>query len=92
MPNTFLQAWARGIPAVGFVDTGSRHAGRPLYPVAQDAPGAAAEIERLLGEREHWQEASRRSREYFAAHHSVEAVTARYVELFTQLAEAPRRA
>ncbi len=92
MPNTFLQAWARGIPSVGFVDTGSRHAGRPLYPVAQDAAGAAVEIERLLAQRSHWEEASRRSREFFAAHHSVEAVTARYVELFTQLAQAPRRA
>jgi glycosyltransferase involved in cell wall biosynthesis len=87
-PNTFLQAWARGIPSVAFVDTGSRHGGRPVYGIAADAADAAGQIERLLADRQHWNEASARSREYFLAHHSVDAVTARYTELFQALAPA----
>jgi glycosyltransferase involved in cell wall biosynthesis len=86
-PNTFLQAWARGIPSVAFVDTGSRHAGRPVYDIARDAADAAARIERLLSDRDHWHQASARCRDYFMSHHSVEAVTARYTELFTELAQ-----
>lgn len=84
-PNTFLQAWARGVPSVGTLDTESRLEGRPVYAVARDAGEAALEIERLLGDRHQWEDASSRCRAYFERHHSIEAVTARYAELFTAL-------
>ena len=42
-PNTFLQAWARGIPTVGFVDTGSRRDGEPVYDYVRDVGEAALE-------------------------------------------------
>jgi glycosyltransferase involved in cell wall biosynthesis len=81
-PNTFLQAWARGVPSVALVDTGSRHQGEPVYVVAADARAAADEVERLMADQSHWQRASRRCHEYFTTHHSVQAVVSQYSRLF----------
>ena len=81
MPNTFLQAWARGIPTVATVDVGA-----PVYPVVRDADAAAAEIERLLAEPAHWQGASRRCREHFEQNHSTGAVMQKYLDLLEGLA------
>ncbi len=47
-PNTFLQAWSRGIPTVGFIDTGSRRDGEPVYDYVQDIGEAAWKLERLM--------------------------------------------
>jgi len=84
-PNTFLQAWARGVPSVALVDIGSRHEGEPVCATAADAREAAAEIERLMVDPGRWRRASRRCREYFNANHSVEAVVAQYARLFAAL-------
>ncbi|MCD6043908.1 MAG: glycosyl transferase group 1 [Burkholderiales bacterium] len=81
MPNTFLQAWARGVPTVATVDVGA-----PVYPVVPDADAAAAEIERLFAEPAHWQGASRRCREHFEQNHSTGAVMQQYLQLLEALA------
>jgi glycosyltransferase involved in cell wall biosynthesis len=73
-PNTFLQAWARGVPTVGFIDTGSRHAGEPVYDVAADVDDAAARIRRLMTEDPHWTAASGRVADHFRRSHSIEAI------------------
>ena len=78
-PNTFLQAWARGIPTVAFVDTGSRSAdGAPPYEVVADVSEAAWKIDRLMKDDAAWRRASQRAAEHFRAHHSVDAVAAMY--------------
>jgi len=81
MPNTFLQAWARGIPTVATVDVGAG-----TYPVVADADAAAAEIERLFAEPARWEAVSRACRSHFERHHSSAAVTAQYLELLRELA------
>lgn len=81
MPNTFLQAWARGVPTVATVDVGA-----PVYPVVRDADAAAAQIERLCAEPAHWESASRRCREHFEQHHSSAAVLRKYLEMLEELA------
>ncbi len=85
-PNTFLQAWSRGVPSVALVDTGSRHDGQPVYAVAKDIAQAASEIERLASDPARWQDASRRCHAYFEANHSVGAVVAQYGRLFDSMA------
>jgi glycosyltransferase involved in cell wall biosynthesis len=77
-PNTFLQAWARGIPTVGFIDTGSRRAGEPVYDVAADVDDAAARIGRLMSDGARWSEASARVAAHFAESHSIDAVLDKY--------------
>lgn len=89
-PNTFLQAWARGVPSVAFVDTGSRHAGQPAYDVASDIDDATARVARLMGDDIHWGASSRRAHEHFRAAHSPEAVLALYERELEDLAPARR--
>jgi glycosyltransferase involved in cell wall biosynthesis len=77
-PNTFLQAWSRGVPTVGFVDTGSRQDGEPVYAMAADVDAACVEVERLMRDDLHWHASSARARAFFNANHSVDAVVGRY--------------
>jgi glycosyltransferase involved in cell wall biosynthesis len=87
-PNTFLQAWARGVPTVSFVDTGSRHALEPVYPVVRDVSEAVREISRLMLDDDHWRAASARCRSHYWAYHSMSSVTARYAKALTGLGGA----
>jgi glycosyltransferase involved in cell wall biosynthesis len=89
MPNTFLQAWARGVPTVAFVDTGARLRGEPLYRVVERVEEAAAEIEQLFADDGYWKRASARCREYFDGTHSIPKVLARYEELLHGLVRGP---
>lgn len=80
MPNTFLQAWARGVPTVGTVDVGTT-----ASTVVDGVDALASEIERLLADPEAWRRASARCREHFARSHAPEEVMARYAWLFEGL-------
>ncbi len=76
MPNTFLQAWARGVPTVATVDVGA-----PVHRVAAGVDALAREVERAFKEGP-----SARCRDYFARMHSCEEVLGRYARLFEDLA------
>ena len=77
-PNTFLQAWARGIPTVGLIDTGSRRDGEPVYDIANDAAEAAVKLDRLMRDDIAWAAASQRVAAHFRASHSIDAVLDAY--------------
>ena len=91
MPNTFLQAWARGVPTVAFTDIGARLRGEPLYRVVGGVEEAAAELERLFTDEEHWRRASARCHEYFSRTHSTSTVLARFEGLLNELIYEPAR-
>ena len=88
MPNTFMQAWARGVPTVATVDVGARRDGELIYKQFERVEEAAEEIERLFQDRLHWQRASTRVREYFESTHSATEVLARYSRVFEALVGA----
>ena len=77
-PNTFLQAWSRGIPSVGFIDTGSRRDGEPVYDSARDVGEATWKLERLMRDDIQWQLMSHRVQGHFRDTHSVDAIITRY--------------
>ena len=91
MPNVFLQAWARGVPALAFIDVGARLAGKPVYRVAESDTAAAEEIERLFADDIYRVRAAARSREYFAATHASSEVLATYRRVFDDLAQGNRQ-
>jgi glycosyltransferase involved in cell wall biosynthesis len=87
MPNTFLQAWARGVPTVATVDVGARLKGASFYKTFTEAGDAALELERLLADELHWARTSARCREYFDHCHSSAGVLGRYEKVFSELLE-----
>jgi glycosyltransferase involved in cell wall biosynthesis len=78
MPNTFLQAWARGVPSVATVDVGA-----PVHRVARGLDELAAQVEGAW----HNPALGGACRDYFASRHSSAQVVARYGELFRGLAQ-----
>lgn len=90
-PNTFLQAWSRGVPTVGFVDTGSRHRGEPVYDVVGDLAHGCRAISRLMQDDAAWEKASRRVAAHFRERHSVAAVAGLYETEIERLAALGRK-
>jgi glycosyltransferase involved in cell wall biosynthesis len=91
MPNTFLQAWARGIPTVATVDVGARLNGKAVYEKFTRIEEGAAEIERLCTDDLHWARASVRCLEYFNREHSSNEVLRRYTRLFDELTAVEKK-
>jgi glycosyltransferase involved in cell wall biosynthesis len=81
MPNTFLQAWARGIPTVASVDVGA-----PVNRVFHGVEDGALAIEALFDSDSAWASAGRRCLEHFQRNHSAAEVLERYGRLFEELA------
>lgn len=81
MPNTFLQAWARGVPTLATVDVGAPSA----YTVFHDDAVAAAEIERLFADEVHWRARANACRAYFDGKYAPESVLAHYDAFFEGL-------
>jgi glycosyltransferase involved in cell wall biosynthesis len=83
MPNTFMQAWARGIPTVASVDVGA-----PVHRMFAEPADGAAEIEALFRDETRYSAASAACRDYFERNHSPRGVLAKYAGLFEALAAA----
>jgi len=82
-PNTFLQAWARGVPTVSFFDPDLREDG--VFIKVADVPEAAKAIDALMADEAHWGGYASRCLAYFHGHHAIDAMVARYRALFTRL-------
>jgi len=85
-PNTFLQAWARGIPTVSFVNCGARDAHGPIGVVAGDLNEMQMAVAHFAADRSAWLEEHTRCSQYFHANHAMPAVITRYRALFDRLA------
>ena len=84
-PNTFLQAWSRGIPTVSFCDTGTRFEGRPVVSRACDLDDMVKILERLMRDDAHWEEAGCLARACMKAEHGPETAVAEYERVFETL-------
>jgi glycosyltransferase involved in cell wall biosynthesis len=87
LPNTFMQAWLRGIPTVSFVRPESAP-GLSGTRSCADLDQMTAEVRRLTADRAAWTRASRECREHFAAHHTIEHATQQYDAVFAAVTNA----
>ena len=76
MPNTFMQAWARGVPTVATVDVGA-----PVHRVAMSIDALAREVEFCFGN----PAVGEACRDYFNRTHSSGEVIRRYEDVFRQV-------
>ena len=91
-PNTFLQAWCRGVPTLSFVDVGAQIDGESVGQVCADLDAMESRLRHWLRDPAAWQRASINARRYFESHHSAQASTAAYIELFDGLCAAGKPA
>jgi glycosyltransferase involved in cell wall biosynthesis len=83
-PNTYLQAWARGTPVVGFFDPDGVIAREGLGRTVHNIGEMHAAIQEFLTNRELWMAVSRRCREYVEARHGGGALK-QYIDALLSL-------
>jgi len=84
-PNTFLQAWARGIPVVSFFDPDGVIQREGLGHAVSTVAEMAAAVQRLATDRQIWGEASARCRAYMTRHYGEDQTVTPYLETFGRL-------
>lgn len=84
-PNTFLQAWARGIPTVSFVDSGARLNGRPVGRIVANIEELIAEASFLMKNPAACESLGRECMDYVQRNHAPERILDMYEEIFASL-------
>jgi glycosyltransferase involved in cell wall biosynthesis len=87
-PNTFLQAWARGVPTVSFVDCGARVDGRPPGRVVGSVEEMVSAVASLGSDPESRAAEGARCRTYVEQNHAPERIARLYDEIFAGASRA----
>lgn len=91
-PNTFLQAWIRGVPVVTFVDPDGLVASKALGSVARDIEDMTRALTELAAHEQLRRRIGERAAAFASDHYSAGVVAERYVELFcSRFGAAPGR-
>jgi glycosyltransferase involved in cell wall biosynthesis len=85
LPNTFMQAWLRGTPTLSFVRPESAP-GVSGTIACSDLSQMVDEARRLTTDRDAWSLASATCRRHFEAHHTIDAATEHYGQVFASVA------
>ncbi len=90
-PNTFLQAWARGMPTVSFVQPALDKDGKAIGKAVQNTDALVQTVSELMVDDKVWHQEGRRCQQYFEQHHSVQQAFDAYAVLFAQLMEGRKQ-
>jgi glycosyltransferase involved in cell wall biosynthesis len=91
-PNTFLQAWSRGIPSVSFCSTGAVLDRQPVGVVVHDLDGMAFSVAQLMRDDHRWRDAGARAQRCARQTHSVDAAVRAYERVFVNASLEESRA
>jgi glycosyltransferase involved in cell wall biosynthesis len=84
-PNTFLQAWARGIPTVSFVDAGAHLNGQPIGLRVSSLEEMVATVARMASDNAALAEEGKRCVAYVKTNHSPDQIVGLYEQVFDEL-------
>lgn len=90
-PNTFIEAWAHGIPVVSTIDPDGIVERHGVGVVGRDVPSLKAGLMQITQSNHTWAQYSERARRYFLENHTVDAVAAAYEKLLSGFAPGRRR-
>lgn len=88
-PNTFLQAWIRGVPSMSFVRP-EVDPGRVGTIVCSDLDDMAMRLGELITHEDLWRAASEACEAHFGRSHKTDAILLKYLALFDRLLRARR--
>lgn len=91
-PNTFLQAWSRGIPTISFFNAGIRMNAVAVGATAPDLGAMAQWIRMLKSDRMHWARCGVHAAAHFRLHHTVDSIADRYESLLREMLPTTRSA
>jgi len=83
-PNTFVEAWSRGVPVATRWDADDLVSGNNLGVVAANVESLARKTRKLISSQVEWEACSRRARAFYLKNHTVEATAEAYERLFNQ--------
>jgi glycosyltransferase involved in cell wall biosynthesis len=84
-PNTFLQAWSRGIPSLSFFDPQFERQGRAVGATVKSVEEMAQVLRRWKGDASAWRQAGEDCRATFESTFGVASAVDRYEALFREL-------
>jgi glycosyltransferase involved in cell wall biosynthesis len=87
-PNTFLQAWSRGMPTVSFFDPAARWQEHTVGEVVSSSDDMVGCVRSLMSNEDRWKRNSSVCRDYFIAHHSTACAADAYEAVFARLGAA----
>ncbi|MGH8175755.1 MAG: glycosyltransferase family 4 protein [Steroidobacter sp.] len=90
-PNTFLQAWIRGVPVASFFDPDRLIERRGLGRRCEDVDGMCAAIDELLRDPAGCGAIGARAQAFVSNQYSARQVALKYLELLDQKKESPLR-
>ena len=85
-PNSYLQAWIRGVPVVTLIDPDGVIERERLGTAAASTSRLAGAIDHLLSDPSAWKAASDRCRAFMAREYAEDKVLAAYLDTFAQVA------
>jgi len=86
-PNTFLEAWAIGMPVVSTFDPDGVIVSNGLGWVAQNIEGIVACLRKIIQSPKIWRKASKAAKQYYLANHTPEVCLPRFEQLLLKVVE-----
>ncbi len=84
-PNTFLQAWQRGVPVVSYFDPDKIISNEKTGVAVSSKDEMKEALRRLVGNNLLYKECQNRAKDYFENNHRVETIGARYETVFQDI-------